>query len=66
MKAHRIASLEDIPEREPFGALVENVDLVIVREGEELSALYGRCPHRGAMLADGRVAGDDLICGVHG
>ena len=28
--------------------------------------LYGRCLHRGALLADGRVEGGDLICGVHG
>ena len=26
----------------------------------------GRCPHRGALLADGRVDGPNLICGVHG
>ena len=26
----------------------------------------GRCPHRGALLADGRVEGANLICGVHG
>ncbi|MEM7146350.1 MAG: glutamate synthase-related protein, partial [Verrucomicrobiota bacterium] len=66
MKKHRVATLEEIPEREPYGIFVENVDLVIVREGEELSALYGRCLHRGALLSDGKVVGDDLICGVHG
>ena len=27
--------------------------------------LYGRCLHRGALLADGFVRDDDLICGVH-
>jgi glutamate synthase domain-containing protein 2 len=26
----------------------------------------GRCPHRGALLADGRVEGSNLVCGVHG
>ncbi|MDH4350871.1 MAG: glutamate synthase-related protein, partial [Gemmatimonadota bacterium] len=31
-----------------------------------VSVLYGRCLHRGALLADGRVEGDDLICGLHG
>ena len=32
----------------------------------EASVLYGRCLHRGALLADGRIEGEDLICGVHG
>jgi glutamate synthase domain-containing protein 2 len=27
--------------------------------------LYGRCLHRGALLADGRVDGNNLICGLH-
>ena len=27
--------------------------------------LYGRCLHRGALLSDGRIVGEDLICGVH-
>ena len=49
-------------------ALIENVDLVITRHGEseeEISVFYGRCPHRGAMLADGFVSGKNLMCGVH-
>jgi len=28
--------------------------------------LYGRCHHRGALLADGYIDGHNLICGVHG
>jgi hypothetical protein len=31
-----------------------------------VSVLYGRCLHRGALLADGSVRGDDLVCGLHG
>ena len=34
----------------------EGVDLVIVRRGDEHSVLYGRCLHRGALLADGDIA----------
>ncbi len=30
------------------------------------SVMSGRCRHRGALLADGRVDGANLICGVHG
>ena len=58
--------LADLADREPHGRLVENTDLVIIRYGKDISVLYGRCLHRGAMLADGYVDDhDNLICGVH-
>ena len=33
--------------------MVDGIDLVIIRRGDEHSVLYGRCLHRGALLADG-------------
>ena len=32
---------------------------------EEVSVLYGRCAHRGALMSDGYVSGNNIICGVH-
>ena len=61
----QIATWSEVPEREPTGVFVDGLDLVIVRDGDEHSVLYGRCLHRGALLADGRIEGDDLICGLH-
>ena len=61
-----IATWSEIPDRVPVGVLVGNVDLVIVRYDDDVSVLYGRCLHRGAMLADGHLAGDNLICSLHG
>jgi len=55
-----------LQDRTPTYALVAGVDLVVVRYGEEVSVLYGRCLHRGALMSDGHMEGDDLICGVHG
>ena len=60
-----IAKWSTLPDRVPTYALVANVDLVVVRYGDEVSVLFGRCLHRGALLADGSVDGDNLICGVH-
>ena len=61
-----VARFDDLAPREPVHALVEGVDLVLIRlDGQEVSALYGRCLHRGALLSDGHVVGDDLICGLH-
>ena len=66
MQPVSIATWDEVPDREPVGALISNVDLVIVRWDDNVSVLYGRCLHRGAMMADGVVRGDDLICGLHG
>lgn len=65
MKKQQIAIFSDLPDRQPIHALVENVDLVIVRCDDQASVLYGRCQHRGALMADGYVEGDNLVCGVH-
>jgi glutamate synthase domain-containing protein 2 len=65
MNSTRIAEWGDLADRQPAHALVGGVDLVIIRYDDEVSVLYGRCVHRGAMLADGFIRGEDLICGVH-
>jgi glutamate synthase domain-containing protein 2/nitrite reductase/ring-hydroxylating ferredoxin subunit len=62
----RIATWSGLDDREPTHARVAEVDLVLVRDGDEVSVLYGRCLHRGVLLADGHVEGENLICGVHG
>ncbi len=69
MQPHPISAWNDLEIDVPAGALVSNVDLVVVRYGDasdDHSVLYGRCLHRGVKLADGHVEGADLICGVHG
>lgn len=62
----RIAEWDELTDRVPAHARVGNVDLVVIRADEAVSVLYGRCLHRGALLADGRVEGEDLVCGLHG
>jgi glutamate synthase domain-containing protein 2 len=59
-------SFHKLEDRKPTHAQVKGLDLVLVRYDEQVSVLYGRCLHRGALMADGHVEGDDLICGVHG
>jgi len=66
MKAIPIISLDDLEDRVPAHALVAGVDLVVTRYDDDVSVLYGRCAHRGALMSDGHVDGDNLICGVHG
>ncbi len=65
MNTIAVANWSELKDRVPAYALVGNVDLVVIRYDEQVSVLYGRCLHRGALLADGSVQGDNLICGLH-
>ncbi len=66
MNKIEIAKLDELGDRAPQHALVGSVDLVIIRFDESVSVLYGRCAHRGALMSDGHVDGENLICGLHG
>ena len=66
MNKSAIAVWDELQDRKPAHALVANVDLVLVRYDDSVSVLYGRCAHRGALMSDGHIDGDNLICGVHG
>lgn len=61
-----IAKVSNLKNKEPKHALVNGLDLVIVKFDEDISVLYGRCLHRGALMSDGHIDGHNLICGVHG
>ena len=62
----QVAVWSELPDREPHHARVAGVDLVVVRYDADVSVLYGRCLHRGVLLGDGHVDGENIICGVHG
>lgn len=64
--AAKVAVWSELGDRQPSYALVADVDLVVIRHDDRISVLYGRCLHRGALMADGTVEGDNLICGLHG
>jgi len=64
-KKTKIAAWNSLKDRQPEYALVAGVDLVIIRYDDSVSVLYGRCIHRGAMLSDGFIDGNNLICGLH-
>ncbi len=59
----RFDALED---RKPTYKLIKEVDLVVTRFDDEVSVLYGRCLHRGALMSDGYVDGENIFCGLHG
>ena len=65
MKKIELLDWDKLEDRKPAYGLAAGVDLVVIRHGDAASVLYGRCLHRGALLADGHVEGSNLICGLH-
>ncbi|MFY0674816.1 MAG: Rieske 2Fe-2S domain-containing protein [Bacteroidia bacterium] len=68
MKLIQLCKLADLKEKQPTHHQINGLDLVSVlyENGNEISVLYGRCLHRGALMSDGHIDGHNLICGVHG
>jgi len=60
-----VASFNELENKQPAHARVLETDLVVIRFDDQVSVLYGRCLHRGALLSDGYVQGENLICGLH-
>ncbi len=63
---HKVAAWSELRDREPAYALVNEIDLVVIRYDDDVSVLYGRCAHRRALMSDGHISGNNLICGLHG
>lgn len=68
MNAVKLADWNELKPGEPHPCRVANVDLVAIRwpDQREVSVLFGRCQHRGALMADGEVSGELLTCKLHG
>ena len=67
MKLIQLCKLSDLQEKQPAHHLINGLDLVSIlyNDGQDISVLYGRCLHRGALMADGYIDGENIICGVH-
>ena len=65
-KSIKVLKFSELKDRIPAHSEIKGLDLVVIRYDDNISVLYGRCLHRGALLADGHIEGKNLICGVHG
>jgi glutamate synthase domain-containing protein 2 len=61
----KLCKLNELEDKKPRHEQVNGLDLVVIKYGEHVSVMYGRCLHRGALMADGYVDGHNLICGLH-
>ena len=66
IKKLKLCEIADLEEKVPSHHQINGLDLVVIKYGDNVSVLYGRCLHRGALMSDGTIEGDNLICGVHG
>jgi cytochrome P450/nitrite reductase/ring-hydroxylating ferredoxin subunit len=49
----------------PFALSANGVDVALVRTATGWRAFQGRCPHQGALLSEGEIEGDRLVCRNH-
>ena len=62
----RMTRCDSIPVREGRAVTVAGHTLAIFNLGERFLATVNECPHQGGPLCDGIVAGDTVVCPLHG
>ncbi|MGH3826223.1 MAG: Rieske (2Fe-2S) protein [Pseudonocardiaceae bacterium] len=66
MTAVRVCGLTDLKDDVPTGFAVDNVPVVLVRQGEAVYALADVCSHAEIALSEGEVTRKGLECWLHG
>jgi nitrite reductase (NADH) small subunit len=61
-----VTDTENVPPREGRAVIVGGREIAIFNLGDRFLAADNICPHRGGPLADGIVAGDSVVCPLHG
>jgi cytochrome P450/nitrite reductase/ring-hydroxylating ferredoxin subunit len=61
----RVADLSELKTGGPFAISANQTDIVLLRAGAEWRAFAGRCPHQGALLGEGELDGEVLVCRNH-
>ncbi|MEU5884760.1 Rieske (2Fe-2S) protein [Spirillospora sp. NPDC047279] len=63
---HELGRLDAVPHGKPTRAMLDEVPLVVVRRGDEVTVLADRCSHLSGHLSDGELDEDCLVCPWHG
>jgi cytochrome P450/nitrite reductase/ring-hydroxylating ferredoxin subunit len=61
----RVANLDELHGDGPHALSANGFDVVVVRTPAGFRAFEGRCPHQGALLGEGELDGDKLVCRNH-
>ncbi|WP_086665171.1 non-heme iron oxygenase ferredoxin subunit [Lentzea kentuckyensis] len=62
----KVCALSSLDDRKPFAATVDDVDVVLVRDGERVHALADLCSHAAVSLSEGEVSRKGIECWLHG
>ncbi len=63
----KVGRADELKNRSPMGAVVNGLNVVVVRADEELFAFENNCPHQHfSLLHQGRVQGCTITCPMHG
>ncbi len=60
------AKLDDVVEGRALGLVIDEVDVALVRDGENVYAISDWCSHAQVPLSDGDVEGCEIECYLHG
>jgi cytochrome P450/nitrite reductase/ring-hydroxylating ferredoxin subunit len=60
-----LGRIDDLAGDGPFALTADGLDVVIARTEGGLRAYQGRCPHQGALLGEGEMDGNVLVCRNH-
>ena len=66
MAYERACALAEIPAGEALAATVDGVELAVVRNGDDVYAIYDECSHAAIPLSEGEVEGCEIECWLHG
>lgn len=61
-----LTDVDNVPPREGRTVNIGGRQLAVFNLGDRVLAIDNRCPHKGGPLADGIVAGDAVVCPLHG
>lgn len=60
-----VCALDDIVDQRGKALVVRGTDVALMRDGDQVFALGGVCPHRGGPIAQGHVVDHAAVCPMH-
>lgn len=65
MTQHAVARFDQLDARRPMRVQAGSEEVILVRQGNEIHAFQGNCPHAGAPLEEGLICAGVLVCPWH-
>ncbi|MGB3697688.1 MAG: glutamate synthase-related protein [Gordonia sp. (in: high G+C Gram-positive bacteria)] len=61
----RVCRLDEITAGRGRPLMLKGTEIALMRDGDDVHAIGGICPHRGGQLADGVIVDGSVICALH-